>query len=108
MTFEEWSDLLYLREKLVPETREAAQGPWRCTGPCGQLMYGIDRVDSHNYPSPFGTPAGMFISKECPHVCHVCWEMFHVLTDSPYWHNMSVLDKKKVDKLGSGGAYLST
>jgi hypothetical protein len=109
MTFEEWYDLLSLREKLVPDTREVERTPWRCTG-CGQLMYGVEWADGKRYPSPENTPAGLFISKQLPHVCHVCWEMYHVIELSPsgYWQGIIAGETKKKKQLGSGGDYLFT
>jgi hypothetical protein len=110
MTFEEWAEILELREKLVPATTAVDRIPWRCTGPCGQLMYGLEWIDGKLYPSPDNTPSGMFISKDIPHVCHVCWELYHALDNSPtgYWQGLSAGDQRKIDRLGSGGSYLST
>jgi hypothetical protein len=111
MTFEEWADLLELREKLAgDQIAKPANKPWRCVGPCGQLMYGIEWINGKPYPSPAQTPAGLFISKDIPHVCHVCWEIHHSLENSPtgYWQSLSVNDKKKYDGLRPGDNYLAT
>jgi hypothetical protein len=110
MTFNEWSDLLMLREAGVSDATEVDRTPWRCTGPCGQLMYGVDRIDGKNYPSPENTPAGLFISRDIPHVCHVCWELWHVVEKSPanYWANLSISDNKRKRGLEPGGNYLFT
>jgi len=111
MTFEEWSDAVFARAETLPETdNKVAVKPWRCDGPCGQLMYGIDRVDGQNYPSPTNTPSGLCISEEYPHVCHACWEMYHAIELSPsgYWQGLDATDTKAKKRLGSGGSYLST
>ena len=110
MTFAEWEVLLNLRAKLVPDTTEVDRRPWRCTGTCGQLMYGQEWIDGRLYPSPDNTPSGMFISKEIPHVCHVCWEMYHVLENSPtgYWQGLSAGDQKRTKRNGPGSNYLTT
>jgi hypothetical protein len=109
MTFEEWADILDLRAKLVPATIEGDRKPWRCDGPCGQLMYGIEWVDGKSYPTPDTTPSGFCISKEYPHVCHVCWEMYHAIELSPsgYWQGLPDT-KRKIDGLRPGGNYLAT
>lgn len=110
MTFEEWAEVLDLRAKLVPDIAEGDREPWRCTGPCGQLMYGLEWIDDKLYPSPNNTPAGLFISKAIPRVCNVCWELYQAVDKSPtgYWQNLSVMDVKKNDRLGPGGNYLAT
>ncbi len=110
MTFEEWADLLELRAKFAVATKEGDRVPWRCVGPCGQLMYGIEWIDDKSYPTPDNTPAGLFISKEIPHVCHVCWEMYHAVEKSPtgYWQGLSAGDKKIIDRNRGGGNYLAT
>jgi len=110
MTFEEWADLLDLREKLVPACTEVDRLPWRCTGACGQLMYGQEWVDGKLYPSPENTPSGMFYSKEFPRVCHVCWQLVHVLEESPtgYWQGLSARDINRSKGLKPGDNYLAT
>lgn len=110
MTFGEWETLLNLRAKLVSDNTEVDRRPWRCTGACGQLMYGQEWIDGKLYPSSENTPAGMFISKDIPHVCHVCWEMYHVLENSPtsYWMGITEARQKKYKKLLPGSDYLST
>lgn len=109
MSFEQWSDLLFMRAKLMPETTSGERAPWRCTG-CGQLMYGLEWEDGKSFPSPYDTPAGLFISKEYPHVCHVCWEMYHAIELSPsgYWQRLDAANVKTKKQLGSGGDYLFT
>ena len=109
MTFEEWADLLDLRERLVPNTTEVDRLPWRCTGTCGQLMYGLERINGKLYPSPENTPVGMFYSKEYSRICHVCWQLLHTLDDSPtgYWQGLAAGDRKRVDRNSPGGNYLS-
>ena len=109
MTFEEWAEVLDLREKLVPSTVEVERKPWRCTG-CDQLMYGVEWADDRQYPSPLNTPAGLFISKEQPHVCHVCWEMYHALeqSSSGYWQGLGASDRKNIAGLRPGDNYLTT
>jgi hypothetical protein len=107
ITFQEWADKLDLIAGTLPEIeKKLAVSPWYCDG-CGQLMYGILHIRGHNYPSPFGTPAGMFISKEYPHVCQLCWGMFHAVNDTPsgYWHALAASDTKKHKRLGRGGDY---
>jgi hypothetical protein len=110
MTFEEWADILELRAKLVPDTAEGDRNPWRCVGPCDQLMYGVEWVDGKLYPTPENTPSGLFISKDILRVCHVCWELYHAVERSPtgYWQGLSAGDKKKYDGLHPGGNYLTT
>ena len=79
---------------------------WRCSGPCGQLMYNTEIVDGKVYPTDTA-PAGFFLSKEYPRVCHVCWDMFTVLDKSDYWKEVQEKDKQKRNKLGRGGNYLA-
>lgn len=110
MTFEEWAGLLELRERLVPDNTEVDRLPWRCTGVCGQLMYGREWIDGKLYPSPENTPVGMFYSKEYPRVCHVCWQMLHTLEQSTtgYWQGLSAGDSKRPRGLRPGDNYLAT
>lgn len=110
MTFDEWAELLDLREKLVSSETAGDRRPWRCTGPCGQLMYGVEWINGKSYPSPVNTPSGMFISKDIPHVCHVCWEMYHAMENSPtgYWQGLSAGNNKRTKGLKPGDNYLAT
>jgi hypothetical protein len=111
MTFQEWADKVFAQAETMQEVdNKVAVKPWRCDGPCGQLMYGIERVKGKNYPTPEHTPTGLFISKDYPHVCHVCWEMYHVveLSSSGYWQRLDATDTKRKKQLGSGGDYLFT
>jgi hypothetical protein len=79
---------------------------WRCSGPCGQLMYNVERINGTNYPSETA-PAGMFISTDYPRVCHVCWELFLIISDKKYWQELSEKDKDKKKRLGPNGKFLS-
>jgi hypothetical protein len=111
MTFSEWADKLELIAGEYPEIEEAiATSPWRCSGACGRLMYGLERDKKlgWNYPSPDNQPIGSFISKEYPRVCHICWELFHVVydCDTSYWRNIQTSSKANVEKQKPGGAYL--
>jgi len=112
MTFEEWSDLLELRAMLTSGYSEVEnnRAPWRCCGPCGQLMYGIEWEGDKFYPVPYDTPAGLFISKDIVRVCHVCWEMYHACEKSPtgYWQGLAAGDQKKIKGLKPGDNYLTT
>ena len=110
MNFEEWADLLFLRERLVSNSTEVDRQPWRCTGACGQLMYGQEWIDGKLYPSSENTPVGMFYSKEFSHICHVCWQMLHALEQSPtgYWQGLSAGDTKRSKGLRPGDNYLTT
>jgi len=109
MTFEEWAEVLELRAKLVTSNPEGERDPWRCSA-CGQLMYGIEWVDGKAYPTPENTPAGLFISKDIPRVCHVCWEMYHACEKSPtgYWQGLAAGGQKKIKGLKPGDNYLAT
>lgn len=111
MTFDEWADRLDLRATTfenfppAPDAREA----WRCDGPCGQLMYGIAREKNWNYPAASDTPTGLSISKEFPHVCHVCWELYHneQFDERPYWQIIAHKEKKKFEQLKREGDFLA-
>ena len=108
MTFQEWADKLELVAGEYPEIENAiAISPWRCHGACGQLMYGVDRESGWNYPEA-NTPVGSFISKAYPRVCHICWELFHVVADcdTSYWRNLTIEKKAVHEKHSPGGAYL--
>ena len=82
--------------------------PWRCI-PCGQLIYNVEYVDGRPVPTE-GAPMPLYIGKEFPMVCKVCWDMYHVLelSDSGYWKKAQEEDVKKQKKLGRGGNYLNS
>ena len=108
MTFDDWAESLNLRANTfeyfppAPDVRKA----WRCTGPCGQLMYGLVRLKNWNYPSAI-VPAGFYLSEDYPRVCNVCWEMYSSISERSYWVAARATDKKKYHKLKNEGDYLA-
>jgi hypothetical protein len=109
MTFEEWADRLDLRAGAFEQFPPAGiKDPWRCDGPCNQLMYGQARDNNWNYPSPEGVPTGYFLSEEYPRVCDICWTLYSVLKDRSYWTTLLAERSKAYKKLTNGGNYLST
>jgi hypothetical protein len=109
MIFDEWADRLDLRAAAFEQFPPAdAKKPWRCDGPCGQLMYGQERKNGWNYPTPEGLPVGYFLSEEYPRVCDVCWNLYSVLKDRSHWTALSANDNKARKRLSTGGNYLST
>lgn len=74
---------------------------WRCSGPCNQLIYNIERVDGQNCPVP-GSPESKFISTKFPKVCNVCWEMYLVVNTSQYWKRLDETKVSNNKKLKNG------
>ena len=109
MTFDEWAEVLDIRARLLPETENGPRPPWRCSA-CNKLMYGIEWIAGKSYPTPEFCPAGLFISKDIPRVCHVCWEMYHALeqSSSGYWQGLGASDRKNIAGLRPGDNYLTT
>ncbi len=118
MTFDEWAELLNLRAETFgdfPPPKDARKA-WRCDGPCGQLMYGISRVKSWNYPNE-NTPVGSYISKDLPRVCNVCHDLYYYYVGHPdekvqdriqaYWDAVRATEKTTFSKLKNKGDYFA-
>lgn len=82
--------------------------PWRCEGPCGQLMYNINHK---GYPAP-GAPIGYNIrpSGKNTRVCALCCDMYVTALENPYMakcHSEWMEEQTRIkEKLGSGKKYL--
>lgn len=118
MTFDEWAARLELQERAFEYFPPAAntRRAWRCDGPCGQLMYGITRIKSWNYPTE-KVPAGAYISTDYPRVCSVCHAMYYYYVAHPddrtqdrlqkYWDELRAKDKKKFQQLRREGDFFA-
>jgi hypothetical protein len=64
---------------------------WRCTGPCRQWVYGIERTDDGRLiPSETApVPSPKFISLDFPRVCFVCFQLYVALENMPYWKKLN-------------------
>lgn len=83
--------------------------PWRCEGPCKELMY---NKDGNGYPAP-GAPIGFTVHLDIgvsKRVCCTCAEMYLVVRESSYMHRQHTEwmqeSQQRKEKLGSSGKYL--
>jgi hypothetical protein len=71
--------------KLTPPNEK--KEPWRCCG-CKRLMYNLD---ANKYPAP-GAPYPVFLNKQYPEVCNVCYEMYMTVHRAgKYWNEITNL-----------------
>ena len=120
MTFDEWAELLDLKGDTFSgfPPKPGIKGAWRCTGPCGQLMYGLELHKNWYYPTIKNLPVGNYISKEFPLVCQLCHNLYYYYIGHPddkvqdriqaYWDAIRSADNKRYQRLKREGDFFAS
>lgn len=61
--------------------------PWKCTGPCGRLMYNVEYIDGEPHPAP-GAPAAKFVSNDFPRVCNLCFALYEAANERAHFREL--------------------